>query len=164
MNDNIKTFEIRWGDLDPNRHVANSAYVEFMNDTRMTYMHKNGFTQAKFEEHNVGPVVFTEEYHYMKEIMPRETVYIDVELLGTSEDQRFYRFAHCLYKSNGELAVYSELLFGWMDLGERKLRVPPDELLSILQNMPKSDRFKPITKEEMRSAKVPFGKTLEIAH
>lgn len=162
MKSTIKTFEIRWGDLDPNRHVANSAYVEFMNDTRMTYMHKNGFTQKKFEEHNVGPVVFNEEYHYLKEIMPREIVHVDVELKGTSEDQRFYRFSHCLYKENGELAVYSELLFGWMDLAERKLRVPPDELLKILNNMPRSDKFQPITKEEMRSDKVPYGRVLEL--
>lgn len=162
MRDNIKTFEIRWGDLDPNRHVANSAYVEFMNDTRMTYMHKNGFTQQKFAEYNIGPVVFTEDYHYMKEIMPRETVYVDVELVGVTDDKRFYRFGHCLYKANGKLAVYSELLFGWMDLKERKLQLPPDELMAILDNMPKSEKFRPITKDEMRSAKVPYGKVLEI--
>jgi acyl-CoA thioester hydrolase len=85
-----------------------------------------------------------------------------VELLGASDDQRFYRFAHCLYKANGELAVYSELLFGWMDLGERKLRVPPDELLKIFANMPKAEQYQPITKEEMRSTKVPFGRKLEV--
>ncbi len=162
MKDNLKTFEIRWGDLDPNRHVANSAYVEFMNDTRMTYMNRNGFTQNKFAEHNIGPVVFNEEYHYLKEIMPREIIYVDVELKGVSEDKRFYRFAHCLYKESGEIAVYSELLFGWMDLSERKLRVPPGELLNILENMPKSDSFAPILKQEMRSAKVPYGKLLEV--
>lgn len=162
MKDNVKVFEIRWGDLDPNRHVANSAYCEFMNDTRMTYLNRNGFTQKDFAQLNFGPVVFREEYHYLKEVMPGETVYVDVELLGHTEDEKFYRFCHSLFKPDGNIAVYSELTFGWMDLKERKLITPPERLRQILLGMPRSPRFGILPKEDLRDAKVPVGKRLEI--
>ena len=32
----FKEFEIRWSDVDSNRHLANSAYINFMAHTRMS--------------------------------------------------------------------------------------------------------------------------------
>jgi len=31
----FKEFDIRWSDIDANRHLANSAYTNFMSHTRM---------------------------------------------------------------------------------------------------------------------------------
>jgi acyl-CoA thioester hydrolase len=38
-----KEFDIRWSDLDANRHLANSAFINFMSHTRMAYLIENGF-------------------------------------------------------------------------------------------------------------------------
>ena len=39
-----KQFEIRWSDVDANKHLANSAYTNFMSHTRMAFLMEFGFT------------------------------------------------------------------------------------------------------------------------
>ena len=45
----LKEFEVRWNDIDANRHLANSAYINYMSHTRLSFMLEN---LAK-------PVIFT---------------------------------------------------------------------------------------------------------
>ena len=63
-----KDFEIRWSDIDANRHLANSAYINFMSHTRMAFLMENGFGQQEMAKHNIGPVVFYEHMYYFKEV------------------------------------------------------------------------------------------------
>lgn len=49
-----KEFEIRWSDIDANRHLANSAYVNFMSHTRMGFMLENGFGQQELVKYNLA--------------------------------------------------------------------------------------------------------------
>ena len=161
MSNFIRQFDIRWSDLDPNRHVANTSYAEFMNETRMSFLTSHGLGQEFLEKHSFGPVIFSEEFHYIKEIMPGEKVFVDVELLGTTEDYRFMKFAHCLYNHKGILSVYSEVFFGWFDLKTRKLRVPPEEVITVTNGLAKAEGFKVFTKEELFSTKVP-NKSIEV--
>lgn len=55
----LKDFDIRWSDIDANRHLANTAYINFMSHTRMSYLTESGFGQKEMAELNLGPVVFT---------------------------------------------------------------------------------------------------------
>ena len=64
----VKEFEIRWSDLDANRHVANSSYVDMLSETRMSFLREHGVTQQFFETHGIGPVIFSEEFFYISEI------------------------------------------------------------------------------------------------
>lgn len=81
-----KDFEIRWADIDANRHVANAAYVNLLTATRMSYLTENGFTQSKFESLGFGPVIFTVEFYYIKEIRHHEKIKITLELLANDQD------------------------------------------------------------------------------
>ena len=53
-----KSFDIRWSDLDANRHLANASYLNFMSHTRMGFLMECGFNQASMATHQLGPVVF----------------------------------------------------------------------------------------------------------
>lgn len=152
---NTKAFEIRWGDLDPNRHVANTSFSAFFNETRMWFLAEHGFSQASFEKYQMGPIVVAEEFYYLKEVMPNENIHTDIELLGHTEDYKFIKFAHSLYNQEGKQAVYSEVLFTWLDLNARKLRLPPNEVLAILQSMPKSPNYHLFSELETRNNKIP---------
>lgn len=160
MEQFIKEFEIRWNDLDANRHVANATFSIFMNETRMALLAKNNFTQSDFEKLKVGPVILNETFYYLKEVKLNQKIYVDIELLGTSEDFKFWRLSHSLFLSSGELAVYSELLFSWFDLQSRKLISPPDRLYQIFSSLIKSSVYKTISQEETRNRNIPYTKTL----
>ncbi|HCO83984.1 MAG TPA: thioesterase, partial [Arenibacter sp.] len=60
----LKEFEIRWSDVDANRHMANSAYLNFMSHTRMSFLLEIGFNQKTMSQNNIGPVVFHEHVYY----------------------------------------------------------------------------------------------------
>jgi acyl-CoA thioester hydrolase len=156
-----KDFQIRWSDLDANRHVANSSYVDLLSETRMSYLRENGFTQTKFEEYGIGPVIFTEEFYYIKEIKPNENIKISVELMANSESFKYIKFAHCIFNDEGKLCVYSETFFGWFSLTERRLVVPPELIKDILSTLQKTDQHEILSENlSLKNPKIPFGKTL----
>lgn len=90
----IKEFEVRWSDVDANRHLANSAYQNFMSHTRMAFLLQNGFTQKELAKYNLGPVVFYEHIYYFKEILPEDSVEVTLKLKGLSKDGMFFSFEH----------------------------------------------------------------------
>lgn len=146
----VKTFEIRWNDLDANRHVANTSFVALMTETRMAFLLANGFGQEELARYNIGPVIFTEEIHYLREVHPNEKVHVDMELAGLSEDGQFFRFSQRLYNSKGKMSAYFEVTGAWFDLGTRKLTPPPAELMDKIDHVPKSPDFRVLSSADTR--------------
>ena len=156
-----RSFDIRWADLDANRHVANSSYVDILSETRMGYMREHGFTQQHLADFGIGPVIFTEEFYYIREIKHGETITITLELLGNSHDFKYIKLAHCIFNQENKLSIYSETFFGWFDLKERKLVVPPLELQTIYAGISKADHYASMPDQvDLKNPKIPFGKTL----
>lgn len=156
-----KSFDIRWADLDANRHVANSSYVDLLSETRMSYLREHGFTQQYFQDHGIGPVIFTEEFFYIKEIRHGEKITITLELLANSKDFKYIKFSHCIFNQENKLSIYSETLFGWFDLKERKLLSPPNEMQMKFGEISKADNYTILPdKVDLKNVKIPFGKNL----
>jgi|TARA_R110000751_G_scaffold304591_1_gene420167 acyl-CoA thioester hydrolase len=145
-----KQFEVRWNDIDANRHLANSAYINFMSHTRLSFMYENDFGQAEMSKNDLGPVVFYEHMYYFKEVFPGKPITVSLQLKGLSEDGRFFSFLHNFYDSNGINLARCEMMAGWIDLTTRKLRAIPEALLDSLQNLEKTKDFYTITKEDTR--------------
>jgi len=157
----LKEFEVRWSDLDANRHMANAAYINFMSHTRLSFMLENGFGQAKMVAHNIGPVVFYEHMYYFKEVFPGKPVRVSLQLKGISEDGKYFSFLHNFFDYKGRNIARCEMMGGWIDLKERKLRGLPDELFQNLNKLDKTDDFKELTKDDTRKyAQIP--KDLEV--
>ena len=90
----LKSFEVRWNDLDANRHLANSAFITYMSHTRMAYFYEMGFSQDFLAEQELGPVTFYEHMYYLKEVLRGTPVRVSLEVMGTSEDGMFFEFHH----------------------------------------------------------------------
>lgn len=146
----FKEFDIRWSDTDANRHLANSAYINFMSHTRMSFLIENGFTQEELAKHRIGPVVFYEHVYYFREVFPGKPVKVSLELAGMSEDGRFFEFHHNFYDHKGRNLAHCEMMGAWIDLNTRKLTGLPSEFLHILDSLPKIDDFKVLTSEDTR--------------
>jgi acyl-CoA thioester hydrolase len=151
-----KTFEVRWSDLDANRHLANSAYINFMSHTRMAYMYEKGLNRGVLSGHNLGPVVFYEHMYYFKEVLPGQTVKVSLEIKGLSPDGMFFEFHHNFYDESGRNLARCEMMGGWIDLNRRALTPLPQDLLDIFNAWERADGFRVLTKEDTRRhAKVP---------
>ena len=150
----FKEFDIRWSDLDANRHLANSAYINFMSHTRMGFLVENGFTQRELAKNNIGPVVFYEHMYYFKEAFPGKPVKVSLEVAGLSEDGMFFEFIHNFYDANGKNFASCEMMGAWIDLKTRQLIGLTAQFNDAMRNVPQAQNFKVLTKEDTRR----FGK------
>jgi acyl-CoA thioester hydrolase len=145
-----QSFEIRWSDLDANRHLANSSYQNFMSHTRMAFLVENGFSQQELVKYNIGPIVFYEHIFYFKEIKPEDKVRVSLELKGLSENGMFFQFEHNVYNQKGENCARCDMMGSWIDLKSRQLTVLPEHLLYPLEHLTKTEDYKVLTKEDTR--------------
>ena len=146
----LKEFEIRWNDLDANRHLANSSYVIYMSHTRMAFLSTIGFDATKIEEQGLGPVVFHEHIYYFREILPGTPIRVSLEIKGLSEDGMFFEFHHNFYDAQGRNMAHCEILGGWINLESRKLTGLPDSFLKAFNAKEKPRGFRILTREDTR--------------
>lgn len=156
----LKDFEIRWSDVDANRHLANSAYINFMSHTRMAFLLELGFDHKTMAVQEIGPVVFYEHMYYFKEVFPGKPIKVSLEVMGMSEDAKFFEFHHDFYNHKGENIARCEMMGAWIDLKTRKLIGLTDDLLKSFSSVEKAEGFKILTKEATRKH-ARFPKTLE---
>lgn len=147
-----KQFEIRWSDIDANKHLANSAYINFMSHTRMAFLKENGFSLMALSKAGLGAVVFYEHVSYFKECFLGETITVSLEVSGLSKKGAFFKFKHNFYNAKGENLAFSEIFGAWMDLNTRKLAELPESLLELANQFPKTEDFKWLTKEDTRAS------------
>ncbi|WP_028376952.1 acyl-CoA thioesterase [Leeuwenhoekiella sp. MAR_2009_132] len=145
-----KQFEIRWSDIDANRHLANSAYINFMSHTRMAFLMENGFGHQEMAKYNIGPVVFYEHMYYFKEVFAGKPVTVSLQLKGIAEDGMYFEFLHNFYDHNGRNFASCEMMGAWIDLKERKLTALSEELIANLAKLEHTEDFKILTKEDTR--------------
>ncbi len=146
----LKEFEIRWSDVDANRHLGNFAYINMMSHTRMSLMDRIGFGHHAMKQNGIGPILFREEIHYFKEVLPGTPIRVSAALKRVSEDFKFFSFEHRFYTNNGENVAYGEITGSWMSLSGRKLATPPGKLIEAFGEIPKSSDFRHFAPGEVR--------------
>ena len=146
----LKEFEIRWSDIDANRHLGNTAYVNYMSHTRMAFLNELGFNQKSMADHHIGPVVFYEHMYYFKEVFPGKPVKVSLEFVGMSEDGMFFEFHHNFYDGKGRNFAHCEMMGAWIDMNTRALTGLGNEFLENFNAVEKSPAFRTLTKEDTR--------------
>ena len=146
----IKEFEIRWSDVDANRHLANSAYINFMTHTRMAFLWELGLDHRLMQKLQIGPVVFYEHMYYYREVFPGKPIRVSLEVTGLSADGMFFEFKHNFYDATGQNVAHCEMMGGWMHLKERKLTPLAPDLLAKWEKIEKPESFRELTKSDTR--------------
>jgi acyl-CoA thioester hydrolase len=142
-----KRFQVGWRDVDPNGHVANMVYLEYAVDTRIAFFETNGFPPANFLKHGFGPVIKSDFTEYFREAVMLDELSVTIENGGNSEDFSRFRVVNAIYKAGGELAACVTSIGGWLDLKQRKLIEPPDEIKAAWRTLHRTEDF-----EELRSS------------
>jgi acyl-CoA thioester hydrolase len=130
-----------WGDMDFNSHMRNTAYLDKSADVRMMYFASCGFTMPEFMRLRLGPVVMKDEVEYFKEFHLLDEIRVQLSLAGLSEDGSRMILRNEFYRKD-VLAARVTSTAGWLDLVQRKLTVPPPDLLNPLQALSRSADFR----------------------
>lgn len=142
---------MRWSDIDSNLHLRNSAYVDYMSHTRMSYFSEKGISQSRLSALSLGPVVLHEHIHYFKEVLVGGPVTVSLALTGHSQDGVFFSFVHNFYNYSGQNLARCRMLGAWIDLKTRKLTPPMAEMWTFLEGIPRAENFHELTKEDLRA-------------
>jgi len=139
-----KAFEVRWADLDPNRHLRHTAFNDYATQVRFRFLLENGFGPAEFSKYNCGPVMFREEALFFKEVEMNETITIDFHLAGMSEKGKRWKIIHNVFKEEGAKAALITVEGAWFDLSKRRLMDPPDKIVEIFHKLERTGDYQVI--------------------
>jgi len=144
-------FEVRWGDIDGNRHVRNTAFSEYATHTRFRLLAAHGFDAARLEALRFGPVMMREETRYRRELHLGDCVTVTVRCSGISPDASHWRVHQEVRRDDGKDAALLTIQGGWIHLDTRKLIVPPAELAAVLLALPRTCDFEELASLVRRS-------------
>lgn len=126
-----QTFDVRWADLDANRHLRNTAYSDYATHLRFSYLASHGYDQARFGALAIGPVVFREETRFHKEVLASDRITVGMEVLEMTRQGKWH-IKHPVTRSDGALAAVVDLEGAFFSLTTRRLTRPPEELVTLL--------------------------------
>jgi acyl-CoA thioester hydrolase len=133
--------QVRWSDIDQNRHLRHSAYYDYGATARIACFSQHGLTNSKFEELHIGPILFREEAIFKREIKFEDIVTIDMAVTKATLDFARWSVRHHLYKEDKTLAAILNLDGAWIDITNRKLAVPDEYVQKIFDDFPKAEDF-----------------------
>lgn len=133
--------QVRWSDIDQNRHLRHSVYYDYGATVRTSCFSQHGLTSLKFEELHMGPILFREEAIFKREIKFEDQVTVDMELTKATRDFARWSIRHHFYKADGTLSTILNMDGAWIDIGKRKLTVPDEFIQNIFNDFPKSEDF-----------------------
>lgn len=140
MNEYVKSFELRWADVDANFHVSHSRYYELGAHCRMSFLIEHGITIELLQELKIGPILFREECIFRKEIHASEMIDVNLMLSKCKRDGSRWSARHELKKADGTIAAIINADLAWMDLAERKL-AKPSMAAAVIEQLPKTHDF-----------------------
>mgnify|MGYP001488434192 CR=1 FL=1 len=143
---------VRWSDLDPNGHVRHSAYYDYAAQARIAFLQQHGVGIGWMKLRGIGPLLFREEARFRRELNIGDELLIDVRLSAGSEDHRKWSMRHRILRGK-EICAVLEVDGAWLDLRQRRVAPPPQELIDQFEALPRTEDFRiiPIGKKESRS-------------
>ena len=133
--------QVLWSQIDANGHLRHSAYSDLCTQARSNMMKQVGFSMQEFAKHKIGPILFKEETIYFKEVRMDEEVYVKVLMTKFNDENHRFSITHELYNSKDVKCAVVNVDGAWMNLVERKLTSIPNELVGLIEFIPKSENF-----------------------
>ncbi len=135
------TYEVRWTDIDANKHVRYSAYIDAAAEQRYRFFSDHHLPPEAFDKLNVGPVYTTLTASFFREVFLGETLTIKYILTGLSPSGVRWKVQHDFLKANGKKAVTVSLEGTILNLTTRLPTAPTPEIMAVFQLVPRSPEF-----------------------
>jgi acyl-CoA thioester hydrolase len=140
--------QIRWADIDANRHLRHSVYYDYGALCRMEILSEIGLTTSRLEELGIGPILFREEALFRREVVFEDRIRMTTEILKATADYSRWTIRHQVIKANDAIAAIITVDGAWIDKAKRKLALPDEFVQHIFSQLPKSVDFEIIQKKE----------------
>jgi acyl-CoA thioester hydrolase len=88
-----------------------------------------------------GPILFREECIFKREIRSGDEVKMNLQILKSKQDFSRWTIQHHIIKNNETLAAILTVDGAWLNVIERKLASPPEQVHEVFNKMPKAENF-----------------------
>lgn len=137
----LSEFQVTWSDLDYNRHLKNTAYIDYAAQTRFLYFSSIGFGPEDFASHGIGPVVLNDSISYRRELAFLQPFKVEMLCGGANAKRSKYVAVNRFRGMDGQLHAEIKSLFVWFDLKHRKAVTGPRALLDGMDALPRTEDF-----------------------
>lgn len=141
MTEFLRPVQIRWSDLDPNFHLRHSVYYDWGAFCRVEFLNAYGLTAEVMQRLQFGPILFREECVFRREIKSGDTVQMNLQLLRSRKDFSRWSIRHQVTKNGDTLCAELTVDGAWLNLVQRKLTSPPEEVHAVFSRMPVAEEF-----------------------
>lgn len=137
-----KSYEVKWADMDPNRHMRHSVYNDYAAQTRVGMFSDFDLPVNEIGRLGYGPILFLEETKFFREINLLEIITVTCALTRLRRDGSRWSFQHEIFKESKEGVKAGEIAVdgAWLNLDSRKLGTIP-ELREVMNRFPKTTNF-----------------------
>lgn len=136
-----KVFEVKWADVDQNRHVRHSAYYDYGAYVRIRLITETGYGAQKSDEIHLGLILFQEHCHFIKEISPDDQVRVNMLKGDINNDGSRWTVYHEIYNQHEEKVAHIKATGAWMNTKKRKLMTPPADLAKAFHKLPVGEDY-----------------------
>ena len=133
--------QLRWSDLDPNFHLRHSVYYDWGAFCRVEFLNEYGLTSTVMQQLRFGPILFREECIFRKEIRSGDSITIDLKVTKAKKDFSRWSIQHHIIKNGDVLSAVLTVDGAWINVVERKLASPPEQVFEVFSKMPKDEGF-----------------------
>jgi acyl-CoA thioester hydrolase len=140
-----KTVYAGWGDTDANLHMAGAAYLNKCADVRMMLFAENGFPASEWLRLRIGPVAMRDELEYFKEVGLLQEIRVTCALAGLSTEGSRWRVRQEILRADGRVCARVTSTGGWLDTLTRKLVIPSEVMLAVLNGLDRTEDFDVLT-------------------
>ena len=134
-------FQVIWANLDPNAHMRHSAYNDYAAQVRVSLFDALGMPLVKFVEAGYGTILMHEDTSFYREVLMNERITVTCEALAYRSDKKIWKFRQQILKENGVTACVIIATGAFMDLKTRKVMVPPEIIIGLLDQIPHAADF-----------------------
>lgn len=141
MNDFSRHIQIRWSDLDPNFHLRHSVYYDWGAFCRVEFLNEYGLTAEVMQKLQFGPILFKEECVFRKEIKLGDEIKMNLQLIRARKDFSRWSIQHQIVKNGDVLCAVLTVDGAWMNIVQRKLTSPSEQVHEVFSKMPMAENF-----------------------
>jgi acyl-CoA thioester hydrolase len=140
--------QVRWADVDANRHLRHSVYYDFGAYCRMSVFTDLDITTKRLEDEKLGPILLREEAVFRREVVFGDKLLITIETTRAAPDYSRWSFRHTISKEDGTLCSVLTVDGAWIDTVKRKLVTPGEFIQRMLASLPRSPDFETVIREK----------------
>ena len=134
--------DVGWFDLDANRHMKNTAYMEKAVDCRLRFFHSIGVSPDVFAKWKVAFVVVRDEVTYSRELFLGDRMRVQMLCGGVNASGSRFLIVNRLLTPDGERVYEIRSMVVWLNTETRKSTVPPPDLATLIEGMARTEDYR----------------------